>query len=90
MILTRETSIGEAFNVGSGNKMSVREMAEQIKKVTNSSSELELLPPRTEFEKEPQVSYPSIEKLRRRLGYEPIVSFDEGVLRVVDWIKKSG
>lgn len=90
LILTKEAAIGESFNVGSGNKMSVREMAEQIKKVTKSSSELELLPPRTEFEKDPQISYPSIEKLRSKLGFSPIVSFDEGVSRVVDWIKKSG
>lgn len=90
LILTKEQAIGESFNVGSGNKMSIREMAERIKKVTNSSSEVELLPPRTEFEKDPQISYPSIEKLKKRLGFEPIVSFDEGVSRVVEWIKKSG
>lgn len=90
LILTKDDSIGEAFNVGSGNKMSIREMAESIKKVTNSNSELELLPPRTEFEKDPQISYPSIEKLRKRLGYEPIMSFDEGVSRVVSWIKENG
>ncbi len=87
LILTKDEAVGEAFNVGSGNKMSVREMAERIKKVTNSSSELELLPPRTEFETDPMISYPSIEKLRRKLGYEPIVGFDEGVTRVVEWIK---
>jgi UDP-glucuronate decarboxylase len=90
LILTKDDAIGEAFNVGSGNKMSIREMAERIKKVTNSSSELELLPPRTEFEKDPQISFPSIEKLKRKLGYEPIVGFDEGVQRVVTWIKQNG
>ena len=90
LILTKDEAIGEAFNVGSGNKMSIREMAEIIKKVTNSSSELELLPPRTEFEKDPQISYPSVEKLRNRLGYEPIVSFETGVQRVVSWIKQYG
>ena len=90
LILTKDAAIGESFNVGSGNKMSIREMAETIKKVTNSDSQLELLPPRTEFEKDPQISYPSIEKLRKKLGFEPIVSFDEGVSRVVNWIKQSG
>lgn len=90
LILTREAAIGESFNVGSGNKMSIREMAETIRKVTNSSSQLELLPPRTEFEKDPQISYPSIDKLRKKLGFEPIISFDEGVSRVVEWIKKNG
>jgi nucleoside-diphosphate-sugar epimerase len=87
LILTNDKAIGEAFNVGSGSKMSIREVAERIRKITGSSSELELLPPRTDFEKEPQISYPSIEKLRKTLGYEPIVSFDEGVSRVVNWIK---
>ncbi|MDG6904853.1 MAG: GDP-mannose 4,6-dehydratase [Nitrososphaerota archaeon] len=90
LILTKEQAIGESFNVGSGNRMSVREIAETIKKVTHSGSEVELLPPRTEFEKEPQISFPSIEKLRKRLGFEPIVSFDEGISRVVNWIRQSG
>lgn len=90
LILTREEAVGEAFNVGSGNKMSIREMAQRIKKVTNSESQLELLPPRTEFEKEPQISYPSIEKLSKRLGFETIVSFEEGISRVVSWIRKEG
>ncbi|MGI0078050.1 MAG: NAD-dependent epimerase/dehydratase family protein [Nitrososphaerales archaeon] len=88
LILTSDEAVGETFNVGSGRRMTIREMAERIKQLTNSSSEVELLPPRTEFEKEPQISYPSIEKLRKRLGYEPIVSFDQGISRVVDWIKK--
>jgi nucleoside-diphosphate-sugar epimerase len=87
LVLTKDESSNEAFNVGSGNKMSVREIAEKIKSITSSSSELKLLPPRTEFESEPQVSFPSIEKLRRKLGYEPMVNFDEGITRVVRWIK---
>ena len=71
LILTKEQAVGESFNVGSGSKMSIREMAERIKKVTNSSSQLELLPPRTEYEKDPQISYPSIEKLRRDSDTNP-------------------
>jgi UDP-glucose 4-epimerase len=90
LILTHEESVNEAFNVGSGTKMSIREIAERIRTLTGSSSELKLLPPRTEFETEPQISYPSIEKLRRKLGYEPLVSFDEGINRVVRWIKSGG
>jgi len=90
LILTKEEAIGEAFNVGTGNKMSIREMAETIKRVTNSSSELELLTPRTEFEKDPQISYPSIEKLEKKLGYRPIVSFEQGIERVVNWIRREG
>jgi nucleoside-diphosphate-sugar epimerase len=88
LILTDEKAIGETFNFGSGNQMTIREMAEIIRKLTGSTSELELLPPRTEFEKEPQVSFPSIDKLRRLLGYEPVVRFEEGIMRVTNWIKQ--
>jgi len=90
LILTNDGAINEAFNVGSGNKMTIKQIAETIKKVTNSSSEVELLPPRTEFEKEPMISYPSIEKLKIKLGYSPIVSFEDGISKVVEWIRKSG
>jgi nucleoside-diphosphate-sugar epimerase len=90
LVLTKDKAIGETFNVGSGNKMTIREIAERIKKVTGSSSELEFLPPRTEFEKDPLILFPSVERLRSLLGYEPIVTFDEGIKRVVEWIKKSG
>ncbi len=89
LILTKEEAAGQQFNFGSGRMMSIREVAEVVKKVTSSHSELELLPPRTEFEKEPQVSYPSIDNLRKKLGYEPVVSFEEGIRRSVEWIKKS-
>jgi nucleoside-diphosphate-sugar epimerase len=89
LILTKKESKDEAFNVGSGNKMSIREIAEMVKKVTNSSSELQLLPPRTEFEKEPQISYPSIDKLKGKLGYEPIVNFEKGIERVVKWVRSA-
>jgi UDP-glucuronate decarboxylase len=90
LILTKDSSIGEAFNFGSGNMLSIREIAERIKQVTGSKSELELLPPRTEFESEPQISYPNIDKLKKILGYEPIVSLDQGIQRVVKWISESG
>jgi nucleoside-diphosphate-sugar epimerase len=89
LVLTNDRATGEAFNFGSGSKMSIRQMAEAIKKITASSSELELLPPRTEFEKEPQVSFPSIDKVRTIIGYEPIVDFEEGISRVVNWIKQN-
>ncbi len=32
----------------------------------------------------------SIDKARRELGYEPAVDFDEGILRVADWLRQIG
>lgn len=76
---------GEVFNLGTGNRLSIRELAELIRRLTGSSSELVDLPPRTEQEREPMVSYPSIEKARRVLGYEPVVGLEEGLRRLIAW-----
>jgi nucleoside-diphosphate-sugar epimerase len=89
LCLNNPRAIGEVFNVGSGTKMSIKEIAEEIKRMTKSSSELRLLPPRTEFEREPQESYCSIEKIKSVLGYHPIVTFEEGMRRTIEWVRRT-
>jgi len=67
LALKKDEAVGEVFNLGTGNEVSIRELAEKIRELTGSSSELQLLPPRTEAEKEPMRSYPSIEKIHTRI-----------------------
>ena len=88
LALKKDEAVGEVFNLGTGNEVSIRELAEKIRELTGSSSELQLLPPRTEAEKEPMRSYPSIEKIRKILGYEPIVSLEEGLRRTIEFYRQ--
>ncbi len=85
LCLTKSEAVGEAFNVGTGNEFSVRRIAEIIRNMTKSQSELQLLPPRSTLESEPMRSYPSIEKIKCLLGYSPLVSLEEGLRRTVDF-----
>lgn len=87
-VLENDAAIGKTFNFGGEEVLSVRELAERIKKLTSSKSELVMQPPRSEMEKEPQVSYPSIERARK-LGYKDELSLDEGLRRTIDWMKGS-
>ena len=87
LCLLKEEAVGEVFNVGTGVERSIKQVAEEIKRLTNSNSQLISLPPRSEAEKEPMRSYPDISKLKRLLGYEPIVSFEEGLRRTIIWVK---
>jgi len=89
-ILENEASVGQAFNFGGAEALSVRELAERVKSLTHSNSELLMLPPRSEAEKEPQVSYPSTEKMKRLLNFEYELSLDEGIRRTIEWIRQSG
>jgi nucleoside-diphosphate-sugar epimerase len=86
-ILTNDEAVGEAFNFGGERPVSIRELAETVKRLTGSSSELKLLPPRSELEKDPQISYPSIRKAKELLGYEPELTLEQGLQRTVDWVK---
>jgi len=83
LCLERDEAVGEAFNIGTGNEVSIRQLAESIKKLTNSDSKLVDLPPRTPEEAQPMRSYPSIDKIKGKLGYEPILSLEEGLRRTI-------
>ncbi len=83
-ILGNDSAVGETFNFGGDRALSVRELATIIKGLTKSSSELVVLPPRSEQEKEPQVSYPSVDKVKRLLGYTYELSLEDGLKRTIE------
>jgi len=89
LCLMKNEAVGEAFNVGTGNELSIRRIAETIKNMTGSHSELQLLPPRSSLESEPMRSYPSIGKIERTLGYHPFVTLEEGLKRTIDFWSQS-
>lgn len=83
LCLEKEEAVGRAFNIGTGNEVSIRQLAEIIKSLTKSDSEVVDLPPRTAAESQPMRSYPSIDKIRKALGYEPLVGIEEGLRRTI-------
>jgi nucleoside-diphosphate-sugar epimerase len=87
-VLRDEKAAGQAFNFGGERVVTVRELAETIKRLTGSKSKLNLAPPRTELEKDPQISYPSVQKIRKVLGYEYDLTLEQGLKRTIDWVKK--
>ncbi len=89
-ILRNDRAVGLAFNFGGERSVSIRELAETIKRLTNSKSELNLAPPRTELEREPQISYPSIEMISSVLGYKHELTLEQGLQRTIDWAKTQG
>jgi len=87
-ILDNDRADGQAFNFGGERPVSIRELAETVKRLTGSKSELVLAPPRSELETEPQVSYSSIEKAKALLGYRHELTLEQGLQRTIEWVRK--
>ena len=68
--------VGEAFNVGTGSSVTIRELAERIRTVTDSSSEIVHVEPR---QGDIRHSRADVGKAREKLGFEPTVSLTDGL-----------
>ena len=88
-LIEKHSAVGQAFNFGGEKVLSIRELAETIKGLTGSESEMQMLPPRSESESEPQVSYPSTGKIKRLLGYEYELDLEAGLRRTADWLRST-
>jgi len=82
---------GEIFNVGNGHEITINELAEKVKTMTGSNSEIEHVP----YEKaygpgfeDMQRRCPSIDKIRNLIGFEPSYDVDAIVQSVIDYFKE--
>jgi dTDP-glucose 4,6-dehydratase len=76
--------VHEPVNIGNPNEMTVREMAELIRELTGSSSEIVYTPRPVD---DPTVRRPDISRARELLGWEPKTDVREGLRRTIDWFR---
>lgn len=72
------------LNIGNPDEMTILELAEKIKKFTNSKSNIVYhdLPV-----DDPLVRRPDITKAKKILNWEPKINFDEGIQKTIEWFK---
>lgn len=84
-IAAMETSdkeaLGNYFNVGAGNQISVNEVAQRIKEMVKTDLE----PKHGPEVVEPKATYADVSKAKRMLQWEPRVSFDEGIQKTMQY-----
>jgi nucleoside-diphosphate-sugar epimerase len=77
---------GEAFNVGTGGRVTVNELVESLNDQLGTEIEPIYDDPRPG---DVPHSHADISKARELLGYEPVVSFDDGLERTINHLKSA-
>jgi nucleoside-diphosphate-sugar epimerase len=77
---------GLVMNVATGGRISLNELFRTLRSLIGGSVTANYGPTRAGDVKDSQAD---ISRAKRLLGYEPVVSFEEGLRRTVEWYKKS-
>jgi UDP-glucose 4-epimerase len=84
-LMDDERAVGEVFNIGSNQEISIMDLAKKVKELTGSASDIVLVPYdeayEAGFEDMPR-RIPDISKIRKQVGFQPEMNL-EGTLRSV-------
>lgn len=84
-LMDREDAVGQVFNIGSNEEVSIAMLAERIREMTHSSSEIVYVPYSEAYEEgfeDMPRRVPDITKIGELVGFRPTTSLD-GILREV-------
>jgi UDP-glucose 4-epimerase len=91
-LLQEPRAIGEVFNIGNVEEVSILELARRVRTLTGSSSEIVTIP----YEKAYEAGFedmprrvPALEKIHALVGYEPKLRLDEILTRVIEHMRST-
>ena len=90
-LIHESRAIGQVFNIGNTNEITIGDLAEKVRTLTGSTSDIVRIPYdqayESGFEDMPR-RVPDITKVRRLVGYEPTVELDEILGRVIEYMRQ--
>ncbi len=82
LAMSAKGAAGEVFNIACGQRVSVNELIKKLNRIMGKEIKPKYEKPRPGDVKD---SLADISKARRVLGYKPLLGFDEGLRRTVEW-----
>jgi UDP-glucose 4-epimerase len=86
-LLDTNRADGKVMNIGSGNRISVNDLAKNLKEIIGSSSEINYAETQRGDAKH---TLANVGLTKELIGYEPSVGIEEGLKRFVKWYRKFG
>jgi UDP-glucose 4-epimerase len=81
-------AVGQVFNIGSNIEISILELAERVKQITQSDSEIQFVPYDEAYEEgfeDMPRRVPDITKVSELVGFRPEISLDGILEQVIDY-----
>jgi UDP-glucose 4-epimerase len=90
-LIDEPRAVGQVFNIGNGQEITIGELATRVKRLTRSASEIVCVPYEQAYEagfEDMPRRVPDISKIRALVGYEPTVELDEILGRVIEHVRQ--
>ena len=91
-LMSNSESAGQAYNVGSTNEISIKDLAQKVIDVTRSKSQIDFKKHSEVFGdnfEEPARRVPDISKISKALGWQPKKNLESIILEVAEYIKSN-
>ena len=88
LLLQTDRSVGEIFNIGGTEQISIDALAQKIKQMTNSQSEIVYIPYEEAYAEgfeDMLRRMPDVSKLQRYIGFAPTTTLDAMLQDVIHW-----
>ena len=82
-----DDTIGELYNIGSNEEVSIKQLAERVRDRANSASEIQMIPYEEAYASPGFEDFrrrvPSIEKINAAIGWQPATSLDQTIDQII-------
>jgi UDP-glucose 4-epimerase len=89
-LVNEPKAIGQVFNIGNKEEVTILKLAEIVKSLTGSASPIEFVPYDKAYEEgfeDMPRRVPDLTKIRQLVGYEPKVQLNEIITKVIDYFR---
>jgi UDP-glucose 4-epimerase len=90
-LVSETRAIGEVFNIGSQEEITIEQLAKEIIKLTKSKSKIEYIPYEKAYEEgfeDMQRRVPDITKINKLIGFKPTYILTEIIKDIVEYLKR--
>jgi len=84
-------AVGEVFNIGSHEEITIEGLADKILELTKSKSKIEYIPYETAYEEgfeDMQRRVPDTAKIRKLIGFKPTFTLPEIIQDIIDYLRR--